>query len=239
MSSTNRGRDRNRADNYPTPPWCVDALLGEVGDKLHGKHWLEPCAGDGSIVRAVQHWRPELYWHAHELRPECRADLEVLDATDVEIGDYLTTSIGTVDVAITNPPFVLAEPFARKMAREAPHALLLLRLNFLGGAGRNAWLRKTRPDVYVLPERPSFANKCRGLKHLTQRGRAKPCKALLGPFEFVCPCGAPASPQTDSVEYAWFHWHRESAGRLHVLSLTPPERRARHAPVNPLDEILR
>lgn len=32
----------------------------------------------------------------------------------------------------------------------------LERLNFLEGEARNAWLREQAPDVYVLPNRPSF-----------------------------------------------------------------------------------
>jgi hypothetical protein len=33
---------------------------------------------------------------------------------------------------------------------------MLLRLNFLGGAKRTAFLRARPPDIYVLPNRPSF-----------------------------------------------------------------------------------
>lgn len=33
---------------------------------------------------------------------------------------------------------------------------ILLRLNFLGTEGRSAFMREHAPDVYVLPNRPSF-----------------------------------------------------------------------------------
>ncbi len=198
MSSTNRGRDRNRSDWYPTPPWCVDALLGAISSRLPSGRWLEPCAGDGSIIRAVQRWRPELKWYAHELRREHGPELAQLDAVrGLVLGDFRHASHAQgYAVGLTNPPFKLAEVFARRMRQITDHTILLLRLNFLGGEARNAWLRATRPDLYVLPERP----------------------------------------QTDSVEYAWFHWHAKSSGVYTVLPTTPVERRSRRAPApaNPL-----
>ena len=45
-------RDR---DYYPTPSWCVRALLETVD--LPTGTWLEPTAGDGAIIRAVDEYR--------------------------------------------------------------------------------------------------------------------------------------------------------------------------------------
>jgi len=79
----------------------------------------------------------------------------------IEIGDYLDPDsfIGNsvYDVAITNPPFYLAEPILRRAMQHSRHVLLLLRLNFLGSERRHEFLRTHMPDdIYVLPNRPSF-----------------------------------------------------------------------------------
>lgn len=60
---------------------------------------------------------------------------------------------------VTNPPFSLAEEFIRHSRELYPQAELvfLLRLNFAGSVGRlPLWRDLGTPDVYVLPNRPSF-----------------------------------------------------------------------------------
>lgn len=155
MSSTHRGSKRSPADYYPTPAWCVRLLLEECD--LPGSRWIEPCAGDGSIIRAVNDARSGILWSAMELRPECRADLA--EATGhparVTIGDSIE-SPARCDVAITNPPFRLALPFLRAWIGVPDRLAVLLRLNCLAGAARAEIMRHTAPDVYVLPNRPSF-----------------------------------------------------------------------------------
>lgn len=92
-----------------------------------------------------------------ELRPECRADLA--EATGhparVTIGDSIE-SPARCDVAITNPPFRLALPFLRAWIGVPDRLAVLLRLNCLAGAARAEIMRHAAPDVYVLPNRPSF-----------------------------------------------------------------------------------
>lgn len=231
MSSTNRGRDRNASDHYPTPAWCVDRLLEAVAIPAPlGQLWLEPCAGEGAIIRAVHRHDPAIRWHACDVRPECLEPLERL-ADDVIICDVLEAAVvpsRRYVVALSNPPFALAREFAIFGRAVANHCILLLRLNFLGGASRAAWLRSDPPDVYVLPQRPSFANKC--------ATRGSDC-GLLPPDVFECPCGAPAAPHTDSTEYAWFHWHDEARGIVRVLDLTPAAERSRRPSTNPLDAL--
>ena len=159
MSSTNRGSRRTPADYYPTPHWCVRRLLEEV--ELPGGHWVEPCAGDGDIIQAVQATRQDIAWTANEVREECQARLEELVASsDVRIGDTLEWSPARrAAVAITNPPFRLAMEMVEWSIANAEVAVLLLRLNFLGTAKRAQFMRKHPPDVYVLPNRPSFTGK--------------------------------------------------------------------------------
>lgn len=186
MSSTKRGRLRQRQDNYPTPAWCVNRLT-EAVELPRGK-WLEPCAGDGAIIRAVA--RADVVWDAVEIRSRPIPHLEALPnvaVINMDALEYLRDSSLHYDVAITNPPFTLAGHFIATCRERATHVVMLLRLNYLASETRHALMTNTRPDVYVLPNRPSFVG----------------------------------GGKTDSIEYAWFHWHPKSRGLLRVLALTP------------------
>ena len=205
MSSTSRGGKRTEFDYYPTPDWCVQRLLEQL--LLPPGHWLEPCAGDGAIIRAVNAHRAKerlapVIWDAVEIRREEEETLKK-QAHTVHIADYRTTPESTgYAVAITNPPYRSAEAFLRKAMRHCDNVLMLLRLNFFGSARRHEFLSDHMPAAtYVLPNRPSFDN----------RG-------------------------TDSIEYAWFHWiapytHRETV--LKLLALTPAEERCGNSPLVP------
>lgn len=199
MSSTNRGSQRSPADFYPTPAWCVARLLEAAA--LPGGHWMEPCAGDGSLIRSCNAYRSDIHWSAAELRPACRLDLEALigDPGRVHIGDLLESEdwlrAQSPDVIITNPPFRLAREVMSVLVGNGATVVLLLRLNFLASAQRAPFMRRHPPDVYVLPNRPSFIG----------------------------------GGKTDSVEYAWFVWPGSSAarasGQLQVLAPTPVQER--------------
>ena len=155
MSSTNRGAKRNESDFYATPAWCVQNLLKAVN--LPGGQWLEPAAGDGAIIRAVN--RPDVKWDAWEIRSEEKTFLAPL--ADVHIGDFTQALLPTsyrYAVAITNPPFSLAQEFIEKAMYCADHVVMLLRLNYLASKKRYDFMSKNTPDVYVLPTRPSFTN---------------------------------------------------------------------------------
>ena len=219
MSSSNRGGQRDRDDYYPTPPWPVWRFLEAVC--LPGGVWFEPSAGQGDILKAVNARREDAHWRVQELREECREVLEAL-SPDVTICNSLEHEAGPADVGIDNPPFLFAEAFAKMMMKVCVHTALLLRLNFLGGEERNVWLRASNPDVHVLPQRPSFGNKCARPKK-----KGGPCKGpLLPPLTEKCPeCGWTARPQTDSCEYAWFHWWPGATGKLNLLPLTPLDER--------------
>lgn len=152
MSATNRGAVRRAMDYYPTPAWCVRRILEAV--PLPRGRWVEPSAGDGSIVREIR--AAADFVTALELRAECRGDLERSGADAVVIDDALAAPWPSADVVIANPPYALADAFAARAVEAAPHALFLLRLNWISARSRVEWLRTHRPDVWILPERPSF-----------------------------------------------------------------------------------
>lgn len=98
---------------------------------------------------------------AAELREECRPHLEALGVRKIGIGDFFVNGPpdpgATYDVIITNPPFSLAMEFIlRSLATYSRFVVMLLRLNYLGSAKRHSFLRQCAPDIYVLPDRPSF-----------------------------------------------------------------------------------
>ena len=139
MSATGRGGERVEADYYPTP----------------GGAWLEPCVGDGAIVRAVGDRARSLSpiaWTTYDIRPDSCAQ-NIKDFLSVQ---PLATPWGSV--CLTNPPYSLAMEFVQHAMKHANVVAMLLRLNFLGSEGRAEFFRAHPPSVYVLPNRPSFVN---------------------------------------------------------------------------------
>lgn len=156
MSSTGRGRERQSDDTYITPAWCVHSILSELS-LLETGTFLEPCAADGSLIRACRPFVPEAQWKACEIREECWDDLSLeVGEANLYRGNFLDAEVGRVDVVITNPPYSLAMEFVEKCIRISNLTVMLLRLNFLGSMKRNDFFRSHAPDVYVLSKRPSF-----------------------------------------------------------------------------------
>lgn len=207
MSSTNRGKQRNRKDNYPTPHWCLDRLLDASPKFLDFEAlptFIEPGAGDGAIIRAWQAhpWACEVFhWDAVEIRKTQKikkalaAFGEGVQPYHESLFHFLEAQPPRYDVALTNPPFSLAWEMLHALWFRCDHICFLLRLNFFGSAARHAWLQKNQPDVYILPDRPRFG--------MNQDG----------------------NPGTDSIEYAWFHWDtrrsKRTKGSHQLLDLTP------------------
>jgi hypothetical protein len=159
VSSTGRGTDREANDNYPTPSWCVRRLLDKIGMELPDGVWGEPCVGAGAIVRAVdahdsrrRNDEPTQTWITQDVRHEVTPNF---------LGNFATApdeTFARCQVLITNPPFSIAREIIHSARRIAPQAtiIMLLRLNFFGSEGRYGWLSKDTPDIYQLPNRPSF-----------------------------------------------------------------------------------
>lgn len=198
MSSTNRGAERAPFDFYPTPAWATKALLAACPDFPEGL-WCEPAIGDGAIVRAVEEVRPGRQgWIGADIRPEAAGSLHAagLDETRcgaVEIGDFTRAGerLSGCKVYITNPPFVLAEAFARECLRlakpQGATVALLLRLAFLETATRAPFHVEHPADIYPFATRPSFV----------------------------------VDGKTDSTAYAWWVWGPGRGGRWHAPLLKP------------------
>jgi hypothetical protein len=205
MSATNRGGIREDKDQYATPERCVTALLNKVFLPTDGL-WLEPCAGAGGIIKAVNAHpfnRPHEGWDAVELDNKYVDKLiEIPNTGFVECPrDFLTWTppaiIGTTgkySAIITNPPYTLAFDFIEKSLQLSDVVVMLLRLNFLGTVERYHLSKYLKPDVHVLVPRPSFTNN-----------------------------------STDSCEYGWFVYAPWSSGKWEMLDLMPTKKKPRES----------
>ena len=153
---------RHADDAYFTPGWAVHAVLPHLPT---AGSVLEPCAGDGAIVRALMA-RGVHCVDAIELDEERAAKVRAVGADgDVLCADALSTEADSEwflphGLILTNPPFSLAMEFLEKaLASQKPHqgtSAFLLRLSWLASSKRAAFHRENPSDVYVLSKRPSF-----------------------------------------------------------------------------------
>lgn len=163
------GLDDRGADYWPTPAWCVEALLDSDWPPLRGLV-IEPAAGDGAILRVLKD-RGYHDLQAVEIREAERGRIAAEVAGNFTIGDWLTLSrdadwmAAVVDKRrfsiCTNPPFSIAIPFAEAcLSVGAAYVALLLPVTSLAGAAA-AWgpFWRQHPPTALRPlrRRPRFA----------------------------------------------------------------------------------
>ena len=237
MSSTHRTKkDKPNGERWETPLWAVRRVLEEVS--LPGGLWLEPCAGNGRIIRAVEELRPrKCRWHAVELREECAGRLRQLGipltlycpkdflkewnarALAKKYGVDISSGQRYLDVAITNPPFSIALEVAQKCMAIADHVLILQRSNWTGGGsnnGKNDFFRSMPPSIFPVPDRIQFL--------LDGAYPRYPAGTLDGHGKDISGTLMPG----DSIEYSWFYWSPDRVreyGCYRNLASTPLEER--------------
>lgn len=130
-------RMRNRHENGTAPravvvhqlfqtPASVAAQLVALLDLKPGERVLEPSAGLGRILDALQPYQPTEVV-AVEMAPDCARELFTQDRAGVTIKqrDFLTQSpddLGSFDAVVMNPPFTM-----RSDIRHIKHALKFLK----------------------------------------------------------------------------------------------------------------
>lgn len=175
MSSTGRkGRKREKFDQYPTPEWAISRYAEARTDWVDmvaagADQWTEPCCGEGAIVRTLRlHWlftKMKLFpsFHLFDIDSKYESAMTNLasnsnDCTS-QVMSFLDCDVPEkfFDVAITNPPYDIAQDIAEACFLSARETNLLLRINFLGAARRHSFYRTYgTPDMFVLPDRPGF-----------------------------------------------------------------------------------
>lgn len=226
MSAANRTRkdatvaERRPADDYPTPAWVTRAILPHL---MTPRTILEPACGIGAMMRELFAYWPKAFVKGIEidgLRANEARGIRPGKLTEIDTRDALTTkhALARADLIITNPPFSLAIEFVEQaLASDALECAFLLRLAFLESKRRAAFHRANPSDIYVLPERPSFAwfYSCPINLIVGSPGCGRSWSEVPGVVHLECPhCGRdlPNVTKNDMAAYAWFVWRRGSKG---------------------------
>lgn len=151
---------REDLDHYPTPRAAILSLIRSVYLPAPGTTVLDPACGEGALLDV--------------LRQECRVETVGIELDKgraeharrrghrVTQADALEAPWPAADHLVGNPPFNRGLAFAERAVawsedNGGAKVMLLLRLSFMEPAsGRGPFLRATRPNVYVLPERPVY-----------------------------------------------------------------------------------
>ncbi len=167
---------RRPLDDYPTPREAITSILDAVAFTAPG-HILDPCAGEGRLLKAAHERYPDRGLRAIEINPDHQTALRSITPV-VRITDFRAWAMdyraiyGDCEgcgpgVIFGNPPYAIAQEIIDacfSVARPDTQILMLLRLGFLESRKRHAWWQDHPVDgVYVLSERPSFTNDCRTL----------------------------------------------------------------------------
>lgn len=142
---------RHDEDFYATPAWMTQALLRRVPLALWEVGLVEPCVGNGAILRELPALADVLTNDLVARPPVVPAFL--LDARAPSTWDAFAVA-GRLDVVVTNPPFDVAFDIVQP-AWDAVRVgvALLLRLSWLEPTeDRGPWLAAHPPTrVIVLP----------------------------------------------------------------------------------------
>jgi hypothetical protein len=145
--------ERNAFDYYPTPDWMTRSLL-EFHPTIAGAFVLEPCSGDGAIVRVLEAAGCVVITNDVVQRHPAQTHM---DATD----PAFWSSLPYVEWVITNPPFNVAFPILQHAFKTAQVGVaLLLRKTFLEPTEeRGPWLAEHPPARLIGQPRYSFRGK--------------------------------------------------------------------------------
>ena len=148
---------------HETPKWCVDRLFERT--LIGTGNWIEPCAGKGAIIKACNERIDDIKWVVIEKNEEHRNALwnlsynrDGINENIVIIDDFRNVKClkNEYNCLITNPPFRLTMEVIKLGLSIAKNVVILQRLNFLGSIKRAKFFQKRMPNVFVLPNRPSF-----------------------------------------------------------------------------------
>ena len=138
-------------ERYYTPDalarFCVGLLPWEGDDRV-----LEPHAGGGAFVRAVQEHTRYQFIGGYDLDPNCWAVRNEI----ADLGDWLTADVpsGLIHRVIGNPPFSNAEEHVDQGLRVAPEVAFLLPMSRWDAHSRCGWWQNAPlRHVWVLSRR--------------------------------------------------------------------------------------
>jgi hypothetical protein len=138
----NRRREPPDAlDYFPTPPWCVRALVEIIKPWAHPKHTVwEPACGEGHMSETLQEYfasvlSSDVFSYGYGL------ELDFLD-------DFVGRT-DAVDWTITNPPFNVAVAFTLKALMVSRVGVVMFaRSNWAEGEKRYRQLWNNHPPTF-------------------------------------------------------------------------------------------
>lgn len=161
MSAEDDKRDIEESEFYPTPRDVVYALFESPLVDLPGGLWIEPCAGTGRIISAVNEVRSDVRWNICEIqdvfKPHIEMEMGPMDNL-LPFGDFVHRQwdYPKAEVLIMNPPFSLTMQFVLAGLERARYVVCLQRRGWLGSVSRSPWQHRHYPDTHHLSWRPSF-----------------------------------------------------------------------------------
>lgn len=150
MVTNRRVVEDDKQDFYPTPEWCVKALLDN--EEFESEVW-EPACGDGAISETIRKLRPNLSVFSTDLYDH---------GYGIPNQDFLEHDGLMFKNIITNPPYNIANEFTLKaLASSTKKVALLVRLAFLEGQERYRTVFEPYPParVWVFSERITMYKK--------------------------------------------------------------------------------
>lgn len=154
-------KERDVLDYYATKPEEVTNILEEIGLNLDDCTVLEPCAGEGYMLKGIEDYiNPN--WNTRLYATEIKYREKNISNTSIRVGeemDFLNDEYKIPidpDWIIMNPPYNAVEPFTIRALEMANKGVIMLaRLQFLEGKGRYENILRDNPpsDVYIYVDR--------------------------------------------------------------------------------------
>lgn len=154
LAGGNPKHKRIENDFYATNPLAVEMLMGVY--QFNNGSFLEPCVGNGNILKAVKDKFP----HSKMVG----VDLIDRGHPNTIVNDFLTYETDEkFDNIITNPPYSLAKEFVEKgmeLLSANGKMAMFLKIQFLEGAKRTEMFKEYPPKyIYVFTKRmPTWNN---------------------------------------------------------------------------------
>lgn len=191
LAGGNPKNERVENDFYATNPKAVEMLLKQYD--IFGRKILEPCVGQGHIVKAVDN-----FYRRGGRTFTC---LDIVDRgfPNTIQQDFLTWETDEkFEAIITNPPFSLAKEFVEKgmeLLDEEGQMAMFLKIQFLEGEKRRELFKKYPPKyIYVFEKRMATWNNGQEFDFDEKTGKAKKWATTMCHAWFVWEKGSTSEP---------------------------------------------
>jgi hypothetical protein len=154
---------RTPLDQYKTPRWQTRALLRRV--TISGQI-LEPCVGDGEIVRELESYDPGKR-SGTILTNDIDSRFVANSSMDSSLQSFWRED--KYDFVVTNPPFGCAMEILKQAHMHTTHAVIfLLRLSFMEPTeARGPWLSEHPPQKMIVLPRCKYKEEAKGTDSVT------------------------------------------------------------------------